>query len=127
MSHHCASHPRVPCHNSYTYQGQAFGLPHHIEDDATSDYPDSLPDLVTDSGAPYPSPQTSSALTTRGPLDLYRPGTCYINHAPNVVDRLLGGDSLVLTLYQRSMGAAAFRPPPPSDDDLVPTVVLLNR
>lgn len=97
---HCThtSHPSMPC-THFDSGANAFLVYHNNDntsddDDATSTYPDSLPDLVTDSGAPYPSSEPSSALISRGPLDVYCPGTCDINHAPNVVERLLGASTM---------------------------------
>ncbi|KAJ7181882.1 hypothetical protein C8R46DRAFT_1027679 [Mycena filopes] len=89
-----------------------FGVPYRSEDDnygtaptTTSNYPDSLPYLVTDpENDPAPS-EASSAVTTRPRLDsffrpdgtytrprldLYFPGTCDLNHPANVVEKLLG-------------------------------------
>jgi hypothetical protein len=84
--------PHIICDSGapITILGYPFGVPHRIEDDTNSDYPDSLPDLITDPGSDRTSSEASSALTTRGPLDLCFPGTCDVNFAPNVVDRLLG-------------------------------------
>ncbi|KAJ7843720.1 hypothetical protein B0H13DRAFT_2676343 [Mycena leptocephala] len=116
--------PHIICDSGapITILGYPFGVPHRIEDDTNSDYPDSLPDLITDPGSDRTSSEASSALITRGPLDLCFPGTCDVNFAPNVVDRLLGGNRTVRALYQGTLGAASFQPPPPSYDDLVDTV-----
>lgn len=82
---------RVVCDSGapFTFLGRPFGVPRRIEDDTVSNS-DSLPDLVTDPGWDCASSEASSALTTRPPLDLCFPGTCDVNFAPNVVDRLLG-------------------------------------
>ncbi|KAJ7652815.1 hypothetical protein DFH06DRAFT_1418476 [Mycena polygramma] len=118
---HHASHAPAPCHLDSGAATTFIDNSRRVDDNG-SDYPDSLPDLVTDSGTPYPRSDAGSALIGRGPLDVVFPGTCDINLAPNVVDRLLGGNCTVRTLYQGTLGAAAIQPPPPSVDDLVPVL-----
>jgi hypothetical protein len=78
-----------------TILGYPFAVPHCIDNNTNSDYPNSFPELLTEPDLDRTSSEASSALTTCGPLDLCFPGTCDINFAPNVVDRLLGTNAIL--------------------------------